>query len=154
VAPDEAHVTLEHEFPAPPSLLWDWLNDPMKRNEWSFKSKWVVGDRPDGRTGIASSNHCKASSMTEYILDWRPFRYFTVHYTLWRLHFTLTNQLKPTSQGTRLLWYFRLDGSLPGWIVRKISQFFVFNILKMPSSFQKLARLLTDPVNAETGRQH
>src|SRR5262245_20870015 len=46
--PEEADVTITHRFSAPPPLVWDWLNDPMKRNLWMRGASWSVKERPRG----------------------------------------------------------------------------------------------------------
>jgi hypothetical protein len=40
-----------------------------------------MGNRPQGRSGIGSSNHCAhgKSISTEVIVDWHPFEYYTAH---------------------------------------------------------------------------
>ncbi len=82
IKPEDADVNLEYTFTAPPPIIWDWLNDPTKRNKWyaGNKSNWVVKDRPHGRTGSSANNHCTNSGFIEHILDWRPFHYFTVRH--------------------------------------------------------------------------
>jgi len=42
---------------------------------------WSAGDRPQGRPGIGSSNHCAHDKeiTTEVIVDWHPFEYYTAH---------------------------------------------------------------------------
>lgn len=76
----DADVIVRVDFPAPPAVAWDWLQDPVKRNLWTGGHvHWSVGDRPQGRRGKGASNHCAhgKSLSTEVILDWRPFEYST-----------------------------------------------------------------------------
>jgi hypothetical protein len=78
----DADLTLYVDFPTPPVVAWEWIHNPDKRNIWSSGHLiWSTGDRPQGRPGIGSSNHCahgKATS-TEVIVDWHPFEYYTAH---------------------------------------------------------------------------
>ncbi len=79
----EADLVLQIDFSTPPSVTWEWIHNPDKRNLWNNDShlKWSSGDRPQGRPGIGSSNHCAhgKSMSTEVIVDWHPFEYYTAH---------------------------------------------------------------------------
>lgn len=68
------------DFPTPPAVTWEWIQDPLKRNLWVEHVRWYAGDRPRGRAGRGASNHCAhgKSTSTEVTLDWRPFEYSTV----------------------------------------------------------------------------
>lgn len=79
VRPEEADLILVREYPAPPPVVWEWINDPRKRTLWSGHAKWSAADRPGGRTGVGASNHCAhgRSLTVETVLDWRPFDYFS-----------------------------------------------------------------------------
>ncbi len=79
VSEEEAHLTIVADFHAPPHIVWEWLQDPAKRNLSDSHVKWSAGDRPKGRTGSGASNHCAhgKSVSTEVALDWRPFEYST-----------------------------------------------------------------------------
>ena len=54
----EADVIFRFDFPTPPAVTWEWLQDPVKRNLWSTDVHWYAGDRPLGRVGKGASNHC------------------------------------------------------------------------------------------------
>jgi hypothetical protein len=81
VAPMEADGSFALELSIPASLVWDWLNNPLKRNQW-FPAllKWNAHSRPDGLMGAGAVNHCDhgVGMVVETVLDWRPFEYFTV----------------------------------------------------------------------------
>jgi hypothetical protein len=77
----DADIIFRMDFPTPPAVTWEWIQDPIKRNEWmQGHVKWSVGDRPRGRAGRGASNHCAHGKnvSTEVTLDWRPFEYSTV----------------------------------------------------------------------------
>jgi hypothetical protein len=78
----EADLTLQIDFPTPPAVTWEWIHNPDKRNLWNGGHvTWSAGDRPQGRPGVGSSNHCAhgESLSTEVIVDWHPFEYYTSH---------------------------------------------------------------------------
>ena len=77
----DADVIVRIDFPTPPAVTWEWMQDPLKRNLWmQGHVKWSVGDRPRGRAGRGASNHCAhgKNTSTEVTLDWRPFEYSTI----------------------------------------------------------------------------
>lgn len=76
----EADFVLTVDFPTPPAVTWEWLQDPAKRNIWNRGHiTWSSGDRPKGRAGNGASNHCAHGKgvSTEIVRDWRPFEYST-----------------------------------------------------------------------------
>ena len=78
----DADLTFQIDFPTPPAVAWEWIHNPDKRNSWNGGHvTWSTGDRPQGRPGIGSSNHCAhgKSITTEVIVDWHPFEYYTTH---------------------------------------------------------------------------
>ena len=78
----DADFIFQIDFSTPPSVTWEWLHNPDKRNIWNGNHlTWSMGERPQGRSGIGSSNHCAhgKSVSTEVIVDWHPFEYYTAH---------------------------------------------------------------------------
>ena len=106
VGPEEAHGSLTCDLPAPPVVVWEWVNDPHKSQRWLAGTTWNVVARPGGRTGVGARNHCahgKGASLEE-ILDWRPFEYVTVRAEPQGglpVTMTYTIRLEPTAAGTR-----------------------------------------------------
>jgi len=77
---DSADFVLIQEFPTPPAVTWEWIQDPEKRNQWNGGHVvWSLGERPNGRAGVGASNHCAhgKSVSLEVVVDWRPFEYST-----------------------------------------------------------------------------
>lgn len=114
VSAGEADVIVSHDFASPPALVWEWLNDPQKRSIWFRWTKWRPGLRPAGRTGVGAVNHCShgIGSVVETVLDWRPYRYYTVNMTQESIWSSLdaTYQLDPLPEGadTRVQFHARL----------------------------------------------
>jgi hypothetical protein len=78
----DADLVLRIDFPTPPVVTWEWIHNPEKRNIWNGGHvTWSAGDRPHGRPGAGSSNHCAhgKSVSTEVMVDWHPFDYYTTH---------------------------------------------------------------------------
>jgi len=81
VSREDADGMFTLELPISPSILWEWLNDPVKRNQWyPSMLKWNAHSRPGGLMGSGAVNHCDhgVGMVVETVLDWRPFEYFTV----------------------------------------------------------------------------
>jgi uncharacterized protein YndB with AHSA1/START domain len=114
----EADLIYEFDYPAPPPVVWDWLNDPHKRLKWEFAERRMFPIfLPRGRTAVGAVNHCmhgKNLAMVETVLDWRPFDYFTVAQdVLQAVLMTITFQLLPTATGTHLIYICRLNPQIP-----------------------------------------
>jgi hypothetical protein len=105
VSPEEADIALARDLPGPPALVWEWLNDPVRRLRWE---ELVVDPKvlPGGRSGAGEVSHCLQDGdvVVMTVLDWRPFDYFTVESTrASRDGGTLTTyRLTPTDGGTTL----------------------------------------------------
>lgn len=81
IPPEEADASLTFEIDASPPIVWEWMHDPQRRNQWweSF-TRWTMRLRPGGRTAPGAVNHCDhgVGELLETVLDWRPFDYYTV----------------------------------------------------------------------------
>jgi hypothetical protein len=78
ISREDAHMVLTAELGAKPVIVWDWLNNPQKRKQWSG-TEARPSLRPGGRTAAGAQNHCAHGKdvFIETILDWRPFDYYT-----------------------------------------------------------------------------
>ncbi len=150
---DEADAVLTLDFPAPPSVVWTWANDPQRRGQWMEGTTWRAGLRPGGRTSSGARNHCahgKGESL-ENILDWRPFEYFTVEHTDPKspMKFTFTYQLTltPDGAGTRLQAHILLQRPpWPRWVTRLLCKLFV-RLMGIEKSLHALRRLVAQDVS-------
>ena len=83
VTPKEAHHIVEYDYNAPPSIIWEWFNDPHKRGQW-MTSEIIPVLSVKGRSGAGGRNHCVHGDnqvIVEDVLDIRPYDYFTVSHT-------------------------------------------------------------------------
>ena len=114
----EADLIYEFDYPAPPPIVWDWLNDPQKRLKWEFADRHMFPFfMPKGRTNVGAVNHCQHGDnvvMIETVLDWRPFDYFTVTQDVLKaVLMTITFQLLPTADGTHMTYICSLLPQIP-----------------------------------------
>ena len=55
----EADLIYEFDYPAPPPIVWDWLNDPQKRLRCEYAERRIFPFfMPKGRTTVGAVNHC------------------------------------------------------------------------------------------------
>lgn len=125
VKQEQADVIITREFPVPTSVLWDWLNDPEKRQEWMIFSDWQVKERPSGRTMRGATNHCTKSGFVERVRDWRPFSYYTVEIERGLIRIVVTWFLTPVEGGTRLAYHVRLPVLLPRMLKRPLCRMMI-----------------------------
>ncbi|MBN1450701.1 MAG: DUF2652 domain-containing protein [Anaerolineales bacterium] len=129
LSPEKADAGLRSEFDAPPPVIWEWLNDPQKRNLWwESYTRWTKRLRPGGRTGPGAVNHCNhgIGDMLETILDWRPFDYYTVEMRITPGRFVLlqTTYLEALPDGkTGIKIYYQLQNPRLRWMARAFSKF-------------------------------
>ncbi|MBI3160245.1 MAG: DUF2652 domain-containing protein, partial [Chloroflexi bacterium] len=152
VRPEEAHGQFSTEFAAPPSVVWEWLSDPHRRNLWQPGNVWNAVSRPGGRTAIGATNHChhgKDATAEEIIRDWRPFDYFTVeaHFKAGSTHLFdnfETFTLEPLDDGrrTRLASRVRI---VRGGLLRRPIAFMMYRMMDKPY------KLLGDLIQKESG---
>jgi hypothetical protein len=132
--PEDAHVTFTFDFAAPPPVVWEWLNDPRRRNLADPHVTWSAVNRPGGRTGVGASNHCahgKNGLTSETILDWRPFEYVTSLKTNNKMPDKLIDMMETVSlepigdgSGTRAQWNTKLQ-RLPGFVARAMGKIYI-----------------------------
>ncbi|HMG91607.1 MAG TPA: DUF2652 domain-containing protein [Chryseolinea sp.] len=141
---DEADYVIQKDFPVPPSALWDWSNDPKKRTVWSMESDWRIGLRPSGRRGKGSTNHCANSKVTEMVLDYKPFEYYTSVLGRGIVKFMLTVNYEVIPYGTRFSWHVKMNSVLPGAIRRFICRIILEKGMQVKKGFEKLFQLVKE----------
>jgi uncharacterized protein DUF2652 len=142
----EADFILLTDFPTPPAVTWEWIHDPDKRNAWSDGHvTWAIGDRPQGRAGVGSSNHCAhgKSISTEVIADWHPFEYYTAHSFENGKHvFTETVCFEPLPNGgTRVHDFLRMLMPIPTFMRRVMLRHVMINQHHYDEAMKNAARL-------------
>jgi class 3 adenylate cyclase len=145
VSPDEAHAAITLDVPAPPPVLWEWLNDPQKRLRW--EGTQIVPHKAAGRRGVGTSNHClhgKQATTIQTILDWRPFDYFTYESREADKPapmMVLTYEIVPVESGARLTARMKLLGPGPDAVKRGIARL-MLSRYHIADNYRRLARLL------------
>lgn len=152
VSPEQAHGRLDYDLPAPPPVVWDWLNDPYKRAQWEH-----LDIRPQGageRTGAGSRNHCmhgEEAPTIQTILDWRPFDYFTYDVRPNSSPDPLlveTYRLEPTATGTHLTVLFQMLGDMPESMKRQTAMM-LLEMYKIKEGHDNLPRLIAAEAASE-----
>ena len=159
VDPSEADLIYEFDYPAPPPIVWDWLNDPHKRLKWEYADRHMFPIfKPKGRTNVGAVNHCLHGNnvaMVETVLDWRPFDYFTVTQDVPNaVLMTITFQLLPTSTGTHLIYTCRLQPKIPLPMLARMKLAAVkseLDKLKVKEAYEKIAQLVIQENQAASG---
>jgi uncharacterized protein YndB with AHSA1/START domain len=142
----DADEVFRIDFPTPPHVTWEWLQDPNRRNQWNGGHvHWTLGERPNGRAGKGASNHCEhgKSMSTEVTLDWRPFEYSTTDsFENGKKTFTETFRLDPLPNGgTRVHDVMQMHMPLPRFLRRIILHFVLFNQHHYDQGLQKATQL-------------
>jgi uncharacterized protein YndB with AHSA1/START domain len=146
VTPEMADAGLTSEIEAPPSIVWEWLNDPHKRNQWwESYTRWSNRLRPNGRTGPGALNHCDhgVGDMLETVLDWRPFNYYTVEMRITPGRFIVLQKthLKPTPGGnTELEVFYQLQNPRLRWMAKPFGKMLSWFFLL---EFKRLKKIIT-----------
>lgn len=117
----DADFIFQIDFSTPPAVTWEWMHNPDKRNMWNGDHvTWSAGDRPHGRPGVGSSNHCAhgKSLSLEVMVDWRPFDYYTAYSMEKGKHvFTETMRFEALPNGgTRIHDVLKMHASIPRFI--------------------------------------
>jgi hypothetical protein len=141
----EADKIFRIDFPTPPAVTWEWIQDPLKRNLWVEQVHWYAGDRPRGRAGKGASNHCAhgKSLSTEVTLDWHPFEYSTADsFENGKKTFSETFRFEPLPDGgTRVHDIMQLHMPLPRFLRRIIAHIVLVYNMKYDQLLAKAARM-------------
>lgn len=146
VSAEAADVVKKRVFPCSPPVLWDWVNDPHKRNLWMEGTVWTPLARSGGRTGPGSSNHCahgKGASI-EQIVDWRPFEYFSTEMHEGPMSIRDTTILSSVQEGTALEYHVLIDMPLPRFLIRPITRMVVKKVMKIDQCWNRIDELIRE----------
>jgi hypothetical protein len=151
ISEQNADLVFTVDFPTPPPITWEWLQDPNKRNIWNGDVHWYSGDRPKGRAGSGASNHCAHGKTvsTEVTVDWRPFEYSTIDsYGNGKKMFSETFRLEPLPDGgTHVTNYSQIHLPLPRSIRRIVARMIFLNKFKYDQMVRKAAQLAGEDYN-------
>ncbi len=142
ISKDDADGVVERDFSVSPDYLWEWLNEPKLRSRWSIETEWNVGMRPLGRARKGATNHCTKSGVTEKILDYRPFDYYTSSMSRGLFRIILTSEFKEIPGGTRLSWHVKIKSFLPKVISRILCKLMLGKGMKVNQAFDNLSQLV------------
>lgn len=150
VEDDEADFFTDGEFPVPPARLWEWLNDPARRELWMDGTTWSIRERKGGRIGVGTVAHCAhgGGDTFERIVDWRPFNYLTCDGKGGPIRYRMTIRLQPGDGGSshaRMLCL--LLTPLPHWMTRAIGRLLFRRAFNMPGLWTRLREEI-DKANA------
>jgi hypothetical protein len=142
----DADLIVRVDFSTPPAVTWEWLQDPIKRNQWTGGHvHWSMGERPRGRAGKGAINHCAhgKSLSTEVTLDWRPFEYSTADsYENGKKTFSETFRLEPLPNGgTRVHDVMQIHAPLPRVLRRAMAQVVIMYQHHYDQALRKAAQL-------------
>jgi hypothetical protein len=145
VHPGDADITFTHDFPAPPPVIWDWLNAPEKRPLWGGFDEFQVVRGPGGRTGPGTLNHCIHNAKvlnSEKIVDWRPFDYMTQETKMGPMR--QTYKIEPLGDGrsTRMKMFVLGRMPLPGFIRKWLIDFLYNRMFGMEVLLDKMEALI------------
>ena len=141
VAPENADHVVTQLVAAPPVVLWVWLNDIQKRLKWEQFDDIRPLIRPAGRMGAGALNHCAhgTSVVTETVLDWRPFEYYTVEYPMG----VQTRYLQSVPEGTQLTQCLNLTLASPPFLRRSVAGFMAW-LTRLDRQLDALARMIAE----------
>src|SRR5262249_41614295 len=115
------------ELPAPPAVVWEWLNDVQKVRLWHEDGVRFEEQKRgvDGRSGVGSVVHCHHGSKNPYVIkvtDWRPYEFVGEEFAAGPgVRVRVVNQLEPAGNGRTLLRQgFRLFTPVPGPLRRSL----------------------------------
>ena len=142
----DADFILHADFSTPPAVTWEWLQDPDKRNRWNGGHvTWSAGDRPQGRPGIGSSNHCAhgKSISIEVMVDWHPFEYYTAHsFENGKHTFTETMRFEAMPDGgTRVHDAMKMHMPIPQFVKRIMAKYMLIKQHHMDEKMKEAARM-------------
>jgi uncharacterized protein YndB with AHSA1/START domain len=142
----DADIVFRVDFPTPPAVTWEWIQDPLRRNQWmGGHIHWTKGERPRGRAGVGASNHCAHGKTvsTEVMVDWRPFEYSTADsFDNGKKTVTETFLFEPLPNGgTRVSDLIQMHMPLPRFIRKAMVKYVMVNQHHFDQAIENAARM-------------
>lgn len=141
---EDADYYVERNYLVSPPVLWEWVNNPMKRSQWLEVTDWNPVERPFGRTQKGATNHCANSDFFEKLLDYRPFDYYTSELIGKNIIINMTGKFDPVADGTKFTWILKLKNNYPRWIKKLYGRFMLKQGLKIDKALNKLEELIKE----------
>src|SRR5205085_5480439 len=117
----------EIELPAPPPVVWDWLNDLGRMALWHEDGlRLEEKSRGDGgRVGVGAVVHCYHGAKSPYVIrvtDWMPFSFLGEEFAAGPgMRVRMIYELEPCGNDRTLLRHgFRLFTPVPGRLRRPL----------------------------------
>jgi len=145
---NSADFFITQDFSTPPAVTWEWVQDPVKRNQWNGGHvTWSIAERPNGRRGLGASNHCAHGKTvtTEVIVDWRPFEYSTADtFQNGKRTITETFLLEPLpGGGTRVVDMLKAYMPIPRFVRGAVFKF-LLNQHKFDEALERAAKMAAE----------
>ena len=106
---EKLYFKIDGEFPAPLTMVWDYLTEPERWRKRLRADYLAIKGKSQGRVGIGCDLHSVHGKQVKIqtILDWKPFDYFTTDLAVpFKGIMRQTTQLSETENSTRISWYF------------------------------------------------
>jgi uncharacterized protein YndB with AHSA1/START domain len=149
VSAQAASLTHHFAYAVTPPVVWEWLNDPLKRARYTFQKGLYFTEvfKPGGRRGVGGKTHCihgKDLAMEETVLDWKPFDYLTVQQEFNGFVMRMTCQLETVEDGTgtRMTTYIDGESPAPGPLKRPVFKFFMTRVFPMHKLFEHMGQVM------------
>ena len=141
ISPEEADWASTRTIPAPPYVVWDWINDIQKRLLWETLHDVQPLLRPGGRMGTGAQNHCAHGKnvFVETIVGWRPFETFTIDIG----SALMSRYLEDHVEKTLMNIYMKMKLPTPRWLTRPLVGF-MMKIGRVDQQFDTLVRLIEE----------
>jgi len=144
ISPEEADWASTRMITAPPYVVWDWMNDIQKRLLWETLHEVHPLLRPGGRMGTGAQNHCAHGKnvFIETIVDWRPFKTFTIDTG----SSLMSRDLEDHGEKTLMNIYMKMKWQMPRWLTRPLVGL-MLRIGRVDQQFDTLVRLVEEEMN-------
>jgi hypothetical protein len=144
VSPEDADWASTRTIAATPHVIWEWMNDIQKRLLWETLHDVQPLLRPGGRMGTGSQNHCAHGKnvFVETIVDWRPFKTFTIDTG----SAIMSRNLEVHGEKTLMNIYMKMKSQMPRWLTRPLVGF-MMRMGKVNQQFDTLVRLVEEEMN-------